>query len=66
MQSASKKKKKGVSSALLQWLSGSCDQGALAVLGCSDCWHKFDQGARPEMELSAGEAIEHYDLRVKF
>jgi hypothetical protein len=32
---------------------------------CSDCRHKFDQGARPEMELFAGEAIEHYDLSVK-
>lgn len=33
---------------------------------CSDCCHKFDQGATPQLELSIGGAIENYDLRLNF
>lgn len=33
---------------------------------CSDCQHKLDRGARPEMAFSPGNAIEYYDLRVDF
>jgi hypothetical protein len=32
---------------------------------CGDCWHKLDQGARPEMRMIATDSIDHHELRVR-